>query len=163
MNIDLSSALQLRSASAAEIMEACHTLTRACPAFNAATAIILQEISRFAVSVGERIQKQRTAELRGISSGAGEDSQRIHSARQAGEGAAAAAEHRLCQAFGSGFRGDSAGAALGCELSTEAGQFLRAAAEVAATRAPQTQPDGQFLSIVTAQHQQLRVLAQQYS
>jgi hypothetical protein len=163
MNIEFSTALELREAAAAKLMEAAHTLTLALTAFNAASATVLQEIPRIAAGVGERIQKQRAAELHGPSSGAGEDSQRAHSARQAGQGAAAAVEHRLCQAFGSGFRGDSPGDALGCELSTAAGVFLRASAHVAAARAPDTPPDGEFLAIVTKQHLRLRDIERQYN
>jgi hypothetical protein len=164
MNIDLSNAMMTREKAAADLMEAAHALSQALAAFSAASDGVLAQIPPVAVGVGERATAHKAAQWAADpSDGPREDNQRAHAARAAGQGARAAVEFRMTQALTNNFRGGRPEEAIGVEFSTEAGQFLRPAIEIAATRAPQTQPDGQFLAIVSAQHQQLRVIEQQFT
>jgi len=164
MDSELLTALIAREQAAADLQAAAHALTRSIAAFNSASAAALAAIPVIAVALGERAKVRETARLSGEpSSSDAEDNQRMHRARGAGLGAAGAAELKLTQAYSNGFRNGTPAETLGLELSTEAATFLRAAADVGFHRAPETQPDGRFLSIITCQHASLRDLAKQFT
>jgi hypothetical protein len=164
MNKEFSKALEVREAAAADLMAAAHSLGLAIAAFTTSDAAVLALIPGIAAAVGDRAQARHAAGWHGEpSSSDAETNGRIHASSRAGQGAAASIEHGLCQAYSNGLRSGSAAETLGCELSTEAGAFLRAAADVAAQRAPLTQPDGQFLKIISAQCNRLRELTKEFS
>jgi hypothetical protein len=163
MTPEFTNALDSRAAAAAVLMQAAHDLTSALGKFNAASDIVLQEIPRLALRVGERAKANHSSQWSDYAGTAAEAAQRKHAAIAAGRGAAGNVEHKLCQAFANGFGRGSPAETLGLEFSTEAGAFLRAAADVAAQRAPRTKPDGRFVSIITAQSERLRELTQKFT
>ncbi|MGO8977208.1 MAG: hypothetical protein ACLP0B_09855 [Steroidobacteraceae bacterium] len=163
MTPEFSIALDSREAAAAVLMQAAHDLTAALVKFNAASDSVLQEIPRLAKKVGEQVKAKHSAQWSDPPTTEVEAAQRKHQAIGAGHGAAGNLEQALCQAFGNGLARGSAAETLGLEFSTAAGVFLRAAADVAAQRAPLTQPDGQFLKIISVQCNRLRELTEELS
>jgi hypothetical protein len=159
---ELNAALQARELAARNVQAAANGLSDALAAFGTATDAVLVAIPRIALNVGDRAQAKHKAGWYGEpSSSDAETAGRLHASRAAGAGAAAAIEHRLCQAFSNGLARDSVAQTVGYEFSTEAGPILRAAGEVAAQRAPQSPPDRRFVSIIRAQHQRLRLIVEQ--
>ena len=161
MTPEFSSALQSREEAAAELMQAAHALTSALVKFNAASDVVMQEIPRLAVSVGERVKAKHLSQWSETAGTATEAAQRKHAAIGAARGAAGAIEQRLCLALMNGLRNGSPAATLGLELSQAAAESLSAAVDVGRQRAPQTQPDSHFLSIIQAQSNRLRELTQE--
>jgi hypothetical protein len=162
MTPEFTNALKAREAAAADLMGAAHTLTEALVSFSRASDEVLKQIPVIAVSAGEQVKARHASQWsESPSSGPAEDNQRKHAAENAGLAARNSIEQRLLQALNNGFRGGRPEEAIGVEFSTEAGQFLRPAIEIAATRAPQTAPDRGFAAIVTAQCNCLRELTKE--
>lgn len=163
MTPEFTNALDSRAAAAAVLMQAAHDLTTALVKFNAASNIVLQEIPRLSLSVGERVKEKHKSQWTDSASTEAEAAQRRHAALGAGRGAAGSVEHKLCQAFANGFGRGSPAETLGYELSPEAAEFLRIAADTGKARPGLTPPDRQFVSITEAQHSRLRAITQEFS
>jgi hypothetical protein len=158
---ELNAALQARELAARNVQTSANGLSDALAAFAAASDRVLSVIPGIASKVGERASAKHAGQWTESPGTAVEAAQRTHAAVAAGRGAAGAVEHRLCQAFSNGLARDSVAQTIGYEFSTEAGPILRAAGEVAAQRARQTQPAREFVSIVKRQHQGLHAIVGQ--
>jgi hypothetical protein len=159
---ELDASILAREIAARQVMTSANSLSDALTAFATASDAVLAAIPGIAIKLGERAQARHSWQWGNDPPGnAVEAAQRVHAAAAAGRGTTATIEHQLCQAFSNGLARGSVAETVGYEFSTEAGPILRAAGEVAAQRARQTQPARQFVSIIKTQHQRLRAIVEQ--
>lgn len=161
MTPEFANALKAREAAARDLQTAAHELTRASAAFELSSAAVLAAIPGIASAVGARAKAKHSSQWSDPAGTEAEAAQRRHAAIGAERGAAGNVEHAMCQAFANGFGRGSPAETLGYELSPEAAEFLRLAADTGKARPARTPPDHGFVSIIEAQHSRLRAITQE--